>query len=309
MAIATSAPTDTSVEPPQNKVKKSKTPYLLIAPAVVILLIALGYPLIWQFITSMQEYGLAQQFGSQPPKFVGFDNYVKVFTDPYMWTVVVRSVVFCFAVAISTMLIGIGVSLLMRSAPTWVRIALQIAMLLAWAMPVVAAMTIWSWMFDWSRGLINYILGTPGHNWLENPISFFMVAGIIIVWMSVPFVAFSVYAGLTQVPEEVLEAAEMDGASPVQQLWRIIIPMVKPVLGIVFLLQIIWDLRVFAQIKMLQEQGGHVHETNLLGTYIYQEGVGKSNFGMASAISVFVLFLTIGISWFYVRNLMKEEDQ
>ena len=79
-------------------------------------------------------------------------------------------------------------------------------------------------------------------------------------------------------------------------------------LGIVLLLQIIWDLRVFTQIKLLQDKGSIASETNLLGTYIYQLGVGSSDFAMASAVSVFVLVLTIALSWFYVRNLLKEDE-
>ncbi len=283
------------------------TPYLLLLPAILIGLLALGYPIVWQFITALKKFGRAQVFG-QPAEFVGLQNYVDLFTDPYMWTVVLRSVLFCLIVAFTTVIIGVLVALLMRATYNWVRIFLQIALLLAWAMPVVAAMTVWSWLFDWRRGVVNYLLGTDGHNWLENPLSFFMVAGIIVVWMSVPFVAFSVYAGLTQVPEEVLEAAQMDGASPTQQLWQIIFPMIKPVLGIVLLLQLIWDLRVFTQIKLLQDQGSQPNDTNLLGTYIYQLGVGSGDFGKASAVSLFVLVLTIGMSWGYVRYLMKEEE-
>ena len=207
-------------------------PYLLITPAILVILLALGYPLVWQFVTSLQKYGRAQVFG-QPPEFVGLQNYVDLFTDSYMWVVVGRSVAFCLIVAAATMFVGVLIALLMRSAPKWVRLCIQISLLLAWAMPVVAAMTIWSWLFDWRRGLVNWVLGTSGHNWLENPLSFFMVAGIIVIWMSVPFVAFSVYTGLTQVPNEVLEAAAMDGASPLQQMWRIIMPMIKRrVLGV-----------------------------------------------------------------------------
>ncbi len=282
-------------------------PYLLITPAILVILLALGYPLVWQFVTSLQKYGRAQVFG-QPPEFVGLQNYVDLFTDSYMWVVVGRSVAFCLIVAAATMFVGVLIALLMRSAPKWVRLCIQISLLLAWAMPVVAAMTIWSWLFDWRRGLVNWVLGTSGHNWLENPLSFFMVAGIIVIWMSVPFVAFSVYAGLTQVPNEVLEAAAMDGASPLQQLFRIVMPMIKPVLGIVFLLQIIWDLRVFTQIYMLQSQGSNPSETNLLGTYIYQLGVGRGDFGTASAVAIFVLGLTVLLSWGYVRYLIKEES-
>ncbi len=297
----------------QVKRRFSWTPYILIIPAILIVLLALGYPLIWQLITSMQKFGLAQQFGTAAPEWVWFDNYITLFSDPYMWKVVFRSIAFCFIAAISTMAIGLLMALLMKAVHGAIRIVLQIALLLAWAMPVVAAMTIWSWLFDWRRGLVNHMftkfgVNMTGYNWLAQPITFYLVAVIIVVWMSVPFVAFSIYAGLTQVPDEVLEAAAMDGASPSQQLRLIIMPMIKPVLGIVFLLQIIWDLRVFTQIRMLQDQGSIASETNLLGTYIYQLGVGSGNYAMASAVSIFVLILTVVLSWGYVRSLMKEEE-
>ncbi|WP_241095520.1 MULTISPECIES: carbohydrate ABC transporter permease [unclassified Leucobacter] len=292
--------------------RRSLAPYLLLLPASVIVLLALGYPVLWQVSTSMHSFGLAQQFG-QPAPFVWFENYITLFSDPYMWVVVARSVAFCAVTATVTMAIGILLALLMSSVSTGVRITLQISLLLAWAMPVVAAMTIWNWLFDWRRGMINWLLtqaGLPfnGHNWLAEPLSFFFVAMIIVVWMSVPFVAFSVYAGLTQISGEVLEAAQMDGASGWQRLRHIILPLVRPVLGIVFLLQLIWDLRVFTQIKLLQDQGSIQSETNLLGTYIYQLGVGSSDFAMASAVSMFVLVLTIALSWAYVRHLLKEDS-
>ncbi|WP_307866537.1 carbohydrate ABC transporter permease [Leucobacter chromiisoli] len=288
------------------------TPYALLLPATLIVLLALGYPIFWQLITSMQSFGLAQQFG-QPPEFVWFANYVELFTSPTTWLVVARSVAFCLVTAAVTMAVGIGIALLMQATPPAIRITMQISLLLAWATPVVAAMTIWNWIFDWRRGLVNWMLsgvGLPmqGHNWLQHPLSFFAVALIVVVWMSVPFVAFSVYAGLTQVPGEVLEAAQMDGASPWQRLRLIILPVVKPVLGIVMLLQIIWDLRVFTQIKLLQDRGSIASQTDVLGTYIYQLGVGSSDFAMASAMSIFVLLLTIALSWAYVRNLLKEDE-
>lgn len=288
------------------------TPYILLLPAILILLLALGYPIVWQVVTSMQRFGLAQQFG-QPAPFVWFDNYITLFSDSYMWVVVARSIVFCLVTAFVTVIIGVGLALLMTGVGRFARIFLQITLLLAWAMPVVAAMTVWNWLFDWRRGVINSVLTSWGldfqnHNWLQNPLSFFFVAMVIVVWMSVPFVAFSVYAGLTQVSTEVLEAAQMDGAKGFQRLRHIILPIIRPVLGIVLLLQVIWDLRVFTQIKLLQDKGSVASETNLLGTYIYQLGVGSSDFAMASAVSVFVLILTIALSWFYVRSLLKEDQ-
>lgn len=309
----TQIPKDTLEAPPPSRKRKPIAPYLLILPATAIVLLAMGYPLVWQLMTSMQHFGLAQQFGTAAPEWVWFDNYIVLFSDPYMWKVVFRSILFMLVAAVTTMVVGLIVALLMKAVPKAVRIIIQVALLLAWAMPVVAAMTVWTWLFDWRRGLINWVLtkmgfAMQGHNWLADPKSFFVVAAIIVIWMSVPFVAFSLYAGLTQVPEEILEAAEVDGATPFQQLRQIILPMIRPVIGIVFLLQIIWDLRVFTQIKLLQDQGSISTETNLLGTYIYQLGVGRSDFAMASAVSIFVLLLTIVLSAAYVRNLIKEDE-
>lgn len=299
--------------PAPRRRRGPRVPYALLVPSIGILVLALGYPLGWQVVTSLQKFGLAQQFG-KPPQFVGLRNYLDLAADSYLWTVVARSIAFCLVNAGVTVLVGVLVALLMKAVGTVPRLAVQIAMLLAWAMPVVASMTVWRWLFDYRRGVVNYVLTAmgfhfTGHSWLANPLSFFFVATVIIVWMSVPFVAFSVYAGLSQVPDEVMEAAAIDGADGVRRFRWIVLPMIRPVLSIVLLLQIIWDLRVFAQIRLLQDAGGTPSETNLLGTYIYQLGVGSGDFGAASAVSIFVLLLTVALSWAYVRTLLREEDE
>ena len=292
--------------------RRTPVPYLLVAPAVAALLLGLGYPVYWQIVTSLQEYGLAQQFG-QPPTFVGLDNYARIFTAETLWAVVGRSIVFCLVNAFVTVAVGVGFALLMRSVGRVVRVVIQVSLLLAWAMPLVAAVTVWRWLFDWRTGVVNWLLvrvgfdGYAGHNWLAQPLSFFFVATVIIVWMSVPFVALSVFAGLTQVPDEILEAARIDGASAGQTFRLILVPMIRPVLAIVLLLQIIWDLRVFAQIRLLQDSGAPVSETNLLGNFIFELGIGRQDFAGAAAVSIFVLLLTVVLSWPYVRSLMKEQ--
>jgi len=294
--------------------RSNRAPYLLLIPAVGILLIGMGYPLLWQIVTSMQEYGLQQQFGKAAP-FVFLDNYVELASKPAFWAVVAKSIAFCLLTAGITLGVGVLLALLMNAVAKAPRIILQISLLLAWSMPVVAAMTVWIWLFDRRRGAVNYLLDLlPGvdmnrFNWLETPTTFFVVASIIVIWMSVPFVAFSTFAGLTQVSDEVLEAAQLDGATPRQRFFGIILPMIKPVIAIVFLLQIIWDLRVFTQITMLQDAGSKSSEFDLLGTYIYKLGTKSQDFGMASAVSILVLAITILLSWFYIRSLLKEDEK
>ena len=271
--------------PARARTRRSLLPYALLLPALLALVAGLGYPLVRQVVLSLQGYGLAQQFG-KPAEWVGLDNYVEVLSDPYLWLLVLRSVALLprlrrhhdvprhAARAGDAADVEAGPAARADRAAAGVGDAgagrahgVAVALRLAVRRRQLAARAVG--------------LDYAGHSWLIEPLSFFFVAAVVVVWMSVPFVAFTVYAGLTQLPQEIIEAAEVDGASPVQRLRHVIVPLTRPVLLIVGLLQVIWDLRVFTQIYVLQNAGGVTRETNLLGTYIYRSGIGEGNFGVA----------------------------
>lgn len=288
------------------------TPHLLLLPSILILLAGMGYPLAWQFVTSFKKYGLAQQFG-KPAEFAGLGNYIEFLTSSTTLAVIARSIAFCLIAAFLTIILGLLFAVLMSSIAAAPRIVLQIGLLLAWATPVVASMTVWIWLFDRRNGVVNYVLNHLGipvgyMDWLSQPMLFFAVGLVIVIWGAVPFVAFSLYAGLTQVSDEVLEAAQLDGATGPQRLRYILLPMIRPVLMLVLLLNLVWDLRVFAQIRMLQDSGGQTTDFDLLGSYIYRIGTGSQDFGMAAAVSVFVLVLSLLLSAPYIRALLKEDE-
>ncbi len=296
----------------RTSARRTGRPIGLVVPAVLVLGLALGYPLLRQVLLSLQEFGLAQQFG-QAPEWIGLGNYRELLTDGELWQVVLRTVAFCFVNAGLTFGLGLGVALLMTRMSRAARVATQCGLLLAWAMPVVAAMTVWQFLFDTEYGVVNWLLTRlggdfQGHAWLLDPWSFFAVATLIVVWMSVPFVAFTLYAALTQVPEDVVEAAEIDGAGPWQRFVHVVLPAIRPVLLVVVLLQVIWDLRVFTQIYTLQKAGGVSKDTNLLGTYIYTLGIKGGDFGMAAAAAMFMLVLTVVLTAPYVRMMLKQEE-
>ena len=305
-----------AARPPRRRWLRSRTgPYLLLLPALVPIAVGLGYPLVRQFVLSFQEYGLAQQFG-RPAEWVGLDNYTTLLTDPYVWGVIGRSIAFCLVNAGLTMVVGVALAVLMTRVGRFARTTLQIGLLLAWGTPVLATMTVWQWLFDSQYGVVNWLLAEPlgfegmrHHSWIIEPLSFYLLATLIVVWMSVPFVVFSVYAGLLQVPEETLQAAELDGAGAWQRLRYISLPLVRPVLLIVGLLQVIWDLRVFTQIYVLQQAGGVTRDTNLLGTYIYRLGIGGGDFGTAAAVAMFMLALTVILTAPYVFTTLKAERE
>lgn len=299
--------------PPRGAARTARRPlpHVLLLPAAVLLGAVLAYPLGRQVLMSVQEYGLAQQFG-RPPEWVGLDNYAALVTDPALWGVLVRSVAFCLVNAALTMVLGCAIALLMTRLGTVAKLLVQVSLLLAWAMPVLAALTVWVWLFDARYGVINYVLTSLGgdfaqHSWLLDPLSFFFVATVVVVWMSVPFVALTVYAALTQVPAEVVEAAVLDGAGPGQRLRHVVLPVVRPVLTVVGLLQVVWDLRVFTHIFVLQNAGGVSSETNLLGTYVYRVGIAEGRFGVSAAAAMLLLLLTAALTAVLVRSMLRRD--
>ncbi|QIG38438.1 sugar ABC transporter permease [Microbacterium sp. 4R-513] len=288
------------------------TPYALLIPALIALVAITGWPLLQLLIMSFQKYGRAQVFGA-PPEFVWFDNYISILTDPEFWGVLGRSVGFAFVCVVATMVLGVLVALLLNRLGAFLRTLVSVGLLLAWAMPPLSATIVWGWIFDTQYGVLNHVLTNwfgldfEGHSWLIEPLSFFFVAAVIIVWGAVPFVAFTVYAGLTQVPDEVLEAAQLDGAGAAKRFFLVVVPYIKSILVIVLILQIIWDLRVFTQIYALQSIGGLAEQTNTLGVYIYRVSLGSGDFGVGGAVSVLIVLMLSIASIFYVRQSAKEE--
>ena len=290
---------------------RSPLPYLLLVPAVVVLLVLTGWPLVRLLVMSTQKFGRAQVFGA-PPEFVGLDNYKAVLTDQQFWLVLARSLALCAVLVFLTMTLGMLVALLLTRLGTFMRLLVTVGLLLAWAMPALTSIVIWGWMFDTQYGVLNYVLDAAGfdmlgHSWLIQPLSFFFVATVVITWQSVPFVAFTLYAALTQVPEELMEAAGLDGASAWQRFRLITYPLLKPVVLILTMLSVIWDLRVFTQIFALQDAGGITAKTSTIGVYIYQVGVAQGRFDTGSAIAVILVVVMLAVSFVYVRRVITEE--
>jgi N,N'-diacetylchitobiose transport system permease protein len=298
---------------PVSRKADRRLAYLLLIPSIAVVFLALGYPLIRQLIMSFQRFGLAQQFG-QPPIFVGLENYLTVLTDTAFWLVLLRSTIFCICCAATTMIIGTVGALLLTAVSRPIAVGVQIVMLVAWAMPVLSSLQVFQWLFDSRSGVVDWTLNAigltemQGFNWFAHPVTFFFVAVMLVTWMSVPLVVFMVYAAVTQLDESMLEAAQLDGASGWKRFAHIVAPSIAPVILLVSLLQVIWDLRVFTQIFILQRNGGITEQTNVLGTYIYQIGLSGGNYGLASAAAMIMLAVSLLLTWRYITMLLKRGD-
>ena len=282
-------------------------PYALILPTVVVLTVILGYPVARLIVQSGQEYGMSQVFGAPAP-WVGFGNFRRLFEDPYFWKVLRRTLVFCFVNVALTMSLGVLVALLLNSLGSKMRLLVSTSLILAWAMPALTATVVWQWIFDSEYGLANWVFDRQGESWLADPMSFFGVATIIVVWMGIPFVAFTVYAALSQVPADLLEAASLDGAGAVARFRYIIVPLIKPILMILIALSTLWDFRVFTQIYVLQQAGGISRDTNLIGVYTYQLSIGQSDYGVGAAAALVMMLLMCILTLGYLRSMFKQEQ-
>jgi N,N'-diacetylchitobiose transport system permease protein len=207
-----------------------------------------------------------------------------------------------------TMVLGMLIALLLKRLGSKMRLLTMLGLMLAWSMPALTSTVIWQWIFDTQYGIANWALGRQGESWLSNPLTFYFVATIIVVWMGIPFVAFTLYAGLTQIPEEMMEAAAIDGARPWQRFRDIVVPALKPILLILTSLSVLWDFRVFTQVYVLQRAGGITRDTNLLGVYAYRISIGANQFDKGAAVAVVMVMITVLMTVFYLRSMTRQEE-
>ncbi|GGU71910.1 sugar ABC transporter permease [Streptomyces litmocidini] len=287
-------------------------PYLLVAPALLSMAVLLLYPLIRNVILSFQQLN-RKEFITRETIWTGFDNYTGLLGDTDFWTVVVRSVVFTAVNVALIMAIGTGIGLLLNRLGKKMRLLLSLALMFAWAMPIVASVTVFRWLFDEQFGVVNWLMRTLGlsgydqHNWFETGFSTLVIVLILLVWGSVPFVALNMYAGLTTIGSELYEAAKMDGASGWRTFWAVVFPNLRSFFMITTFLEIIWIFKAFAQVYAMN-LGGPDRGSETLPVFAYIEGVGQFHYGVAAAISVLTIVMLIAVLSFYFRLILKEEE-
>jgi N,N'-diacetylchitobiose transport system permease protein len=214
-----------------------------------------------------------------------------------------------------TMGIGTLIALLMVRVSAWVRILLAAGLVLVWSMPPVVAVQVWNWMTNSQNGVLNYILTELHlgdyfqHNWYETPFSQLGMVTTLVVWGALPFVAITVYAALSQVPRDLIEAAETDGATAWRVFKDVTVPVIRPALLILTSLSILWDFGIFTQAYLLIGPGHIVPENYLMGVYLFQEGYVRTDFGRGAAISILMLVIVALMSAVYVRRMLKVGDE
>ncbi len=285
-------------------------PYLLFVPVIVVIALVLGYPLYWLGKLSTERYGLFELIRHHGTS-VGLANYRSVLHDQVFWHTLVRTVIFTAVNVGLTMVLGLLIALLLVRVSTVVKIVLSSGLVLVWSMPVVVAVQVFYWMTNFQNGVVNYVLtqlhigNFYQHDWYATPFSQLSLVTVLIVWGAIPFVAITLFAGLAQVPHDLVEAAEVDGARPFAVFRDITLPVIRPLLLILTSLSIIWDFGVFTQPYLLITQSKITTGNYLMSIYLFEEGYLKADFGRGAAISILMLVIVAVLSVVYVRKMVR----
>jgi N,N'-diacetylchitobiose transport system permease protein len=284
-------------------------PYALITPSVAAIAGVLAFPMGMLVWLSLQHYGLRELI-AQSGQWVGLNNYKAILGDALFHQVLVRSILFTVTCVGLTLLFSTLIALLLLKLSRAIRIVLMSALVFVWATPVIVTVDIWQWMFDYEFGVVNYVLtrlhvgNFIHHNWFDNPLQGFTVIVLIVVWGAIPFVAITLFAGLLQVPDDLVDAAKVDGASSWQAFRFVTAPILKPIFLIVTCLSTIWDFQVFNQIYVLLNQRPS-SDYYTIAIYSYRESFGVTQYGVGAAIAVVMVLVLIVVTFFYIRQTLQ----
>jgi len=293
---------------PQKFFRGERAGYMFLLPSAVFLLVTIGYPLFDTARMAFQEVTLGTLSRGERP-FIGLENFRNVFADPAFPTALQNSLVFTVSSVFFQFLIGLTLAIILNEAFP-LRHVFRGLLLSGWRIPPIVSGTIFLWMFNYDFGFINYFLEEIGAidepvRWLLDPDTALLTVILTNIWLGIPFNVILLASGLTGLPEDIYEAATVDGASRLQKLLRLTLPLMKPTILATLMLGFIYTLRVFDVIWVMTG-GGPVNATEVLPTLAYRESFNRFNFGEGAAISVIMLGILLIVALFYVRTTKEE---
>ncbi len=272
--------------------------FIFLAPAFVFFLAIMLYPLLSGIRISFFEKSLIYPITN----YIGLGNYKELLYDKQFWISFRNTALWTISVTLLNFLVGLGLALLLNQSFKG-RGIIRAIWLLPWAVPTIAASLTWRWMYEPEAGVLNYILKRMGlitSNILYlTHVSTALVSVIIVaIWKGYPFTMMALLAGLQSIPQELYEAAQIDGASVWKRFIYITLPSLAPLIVILTTLQVIWNFNHFDIVYQLT-QGGPGDATRLLSTIVYMTAFGGTRLGYGSAMAVIMLIFLLIFSYVY----------
>lgn len=293
----------------QGRRERSWRNQLFVLPAVLVVAATTGYPLFYNLQLSTYDAPLTK-FLNGDITAVGLANYAEQLQSPVMWRALGTSLIYTTATIVLMFVGGLALAMFFnRQFPG--RNLLRAALFLPYVLPSVVAANVWRWLLDGTFGLLNHLLSVlhlidEPVFWLGRPGTALIAVILATGWTMIPFAMLLLVAGLQSVPADVLEAAELDGASPAQRFFRITLPLLLPVALVVALLGFIYTFKTFDTI-FIMTKGGPGDATTTLPILAYNSAFVNFDLGQGAALNTLLLVIPVVLALIYFRAVGREQ--
>jgi putative chitobiose transport system permease protein len=286
--------------------RRSFTPYLFLAPALVLIAIFVLYPMLAVVFFSFTDYSIIT-----PPEWVGLDNYRRLLGDPTFWKALTNSMIYLVATPILITL-SIGLAIVVNRPLRGMPLFRALYYVPAVAGSIAIGIS-WRWIFD-RNGLVNSVLVSFGLidqpvQWLTEPDAILIIAIMLTIWAGVGYYSVIFLAGLQNVPEELYDAAQIDGCNSFQKHWYVSLPALRPQIVFVAVISSLAALKVFDEIYVLTNRTGGILDSGVtMVFYLWKQAFTLSHAGYASAIAMVLLVVTLAFSIINVRLIERRGE-
>ena len=275
--------------------------WAFLTPAIAFLLLFFGYPIIKNVTMSLQEYTTKTFYTGEAP-FVGLDNYIAVIRSSVFTTALLNTVLFTVGSIIGQFTIGLALAVFFKKRFPLSGV-MRSLLLLPWLLPMIVSSAIWKWMLDKDSGVINQLLGLlhiDAVPWLTST-SVALIAVIMVnIWLGIPFNMTILYSGLQDIPDELYEAAALDGAVGWKAFRNVTWPLLRPVVSVVLILGVVYTLKVLDIILGLTG-GGPSNAAETLATQSYKLSFANFEFGEGAALGNILVIIALVFALVYLR--------
>lgn len=282
--------------------------WFLVAPSLIIILSVTLYPILNTFYLSFFE---APAGINLPKTFVGLGNYRALIADPTFWATIGRTLYFTVISVGLELVLGLAIAQLIQSRPPGWRL-LRVSLIIPWAIPTIVNGAMWRWIYSADFGALNGILQQLGvipryQVWLIKPVWAMNLVILADLWHVLPFAALIFQAALASLPEELDEAAEVDGAAAWQRFLFVRLPQLRPAILVVLIVRTVEAFRVFDIVYMIT-RGGPAFGTITITYLTYLETFAYGKLGSGAALSFLISLFTLGMAFIYIRFLYRPKE-
>ena len=283
----------------------------LMIPAIITTVSFILVPVVDSIYRSFFDYKVRNIISGQPGVWNNFANYTKLFSNGKLIPSMTNTLAFVFGVVIAQFVLGMALALILNSNVKFSRFIRSI-MMVPWVVPTLISGLVWLWMFQPQYGLVKYFVGilTKGRitdfATLNNPATAMFGVSVAALWKQIPLATLLLLAGLANVPEDMQEAAKIDGANGVQRFFRIVLPYMKSVIKVTVSMSIIENFKQFP-LFWTMTGGGPNNSTTTMAILSYREAFVSNNFGSGAAVTTVWMLMMIIVVYIYNR-IFKSED-